>query len=365
VRVLVVNAGSSSVKLRMLDSGDQLASTRDLGAPDEHLTDRLEDFIRGAGTVDAVGHRVVHGGPRFTSTVRIDGQVRAALGGLDDLDPLHNRPALAGIDAASHLVGGAPQVACFDTAFHATLPREATSYAVPAEWVSRWGIRRYGFHGLSCAWSARRAGELLGRPTDRLRLVICHLGAGASATAVAGGRSADTTMGFTPLEGLVMATRPGDLDPGALLYALEHGLTVAEAKDALEFRSGLLALFDSRSGDMRQILAARTGGDETARLAIAVYLRRLRAKIAAMMAVTSGTDALVFTGGVGEGSVDVRAETCAGLEWLGVRLDGRANHSVGDSDADISAPGATVRTLVIHAREDLQIAEECRRLLLD
>jgi acetate kinase len=364
MRVLVINAGSSSVKLRVVEGDDHLGASEDLGAPDEHLADQLDDFVHGAGTVDAVGHRVVHGGSRFTSPVRIDDDVREALGGLDDLDPLHNRPALAGIDAASRLLTAVPQVACFDTAFHAALPREATSYAIPAEWVTRWGIRRYGFHGLSCAWSSRRAAELLDRPADRLRLVICHLGAGASASAVVGGRSADTTMGFTPLEGLVMATRSGDLDPGALLYALEHGLTVPDAQHALEFGSGLLALFNGRSGDMRQILAARARGDEPARLAVAVYLRRLRAKIAAMMAATSGTDALVFTGGVGEGSVPIRAETCAGLDWLGVGLDGSANASVGDEDTDITAPDAAVNVLVIHAREDLQIARECRHLLL-
>jgi acetate kinase len=363
MRVLVVNAGSSSVKLRIVDGDDQLTACQDLGPPDDRLAEQLGDFLDDAETVDVVGHRVVHGGPRFTSAVLVDAGVREALDGLNELAPLHNPPALAGIDAIARLLAGVPQVACFDTGFHATLPPAVTTYAVPAEWTARWGIRRYGFHGISCAWAARRSAELLGSPADQLRLVVCHLGAGASASALGGGRSADTTMGFTPLEGLVMSTRCGDLDAGALLFALDHGLATATASDDLEHRAGLLGISGEVSGDMRRLLAARTAGDEPARLAIAVYLHRLRAKIAAMAAATSGTDALVFTGGVGEGSGAIRAEACAGLDWLGVTLDGEANDGVGDTDAEISAPDASVRTLVVHAREDLQIAHECRQLL--
>jgi len=363
MRALVVNAGSSSVKLRVVDDGDQLLASRDLGPPDNGLAEQLGDFVHDAGALDVVGHRVVHGGSLFTSSVLVDADVREALDSLNELAPLHNPPALAGIDAASRLLAGVPQVACFDTAFHASLPPAATRYAIPEEWVARWGIRRYGFHGISCAWASRRAAELLGRPVDRLRLVICHLGAGASATGLSGGRSADTTMGFTPLEGLVMATRCGDLGPGALLFALDHGLDLSEATEDLEHRSGLLGVSGGASGDMRQLLAARAAGDEPAGLAIAVYLHRLRAKIAGMATATAGTDALVFTGGVGEGSGIIRAEACAGLDWLGVILDQEANNAVGTADVEISAPGASVRTLVIHAREDLQIAHECRQLL--
>jgi acetate kinase len=363
MRVLVVNAGSSSVKLRIVDEGDQLVASRDLGPPDDSLAEHLGDFVHDAGVLDVVGHRVVHGGPHFTTAVLVDAHVRKALEGLNELAPLHNPPALAGIDAATRLLVGVPQVACFDTGFHATLPPAAATYAVPAEWVTRWGVRRYGFHGLSCAWSTRRAAELLRRPADRLRLVVCHLGAGASASAIGGGRSADTTMGFTPLEGLVMATRCGDLGPGALLFALDHGLPVADATDALEHRSGLLGLSGGASGDMRQLLDSRAEGDELAGLAISVYLHRLRAKIAGMTAATAGTDALVFTGGVGEGSGPIRSEACAGLGWLGVTLDQKANEKVDGTDADISGPEASVRTLVIHAREDLQIAHECGYLL--
>jgi acetate kinase len=363
MRVLVVNTGSNSVKLRIVDPDDQLVASRDLGPPDEGLVDHLDDFLSHASAIDVVGHRVVHGGSHFTSPVLVDAGVRQALDGLNELAPLHNPPALAGIDAVGRLLVGVPQVACFDTGFHASLPPAATTYAIPAEWVARWGIRRYGFHGISCAWAARRSVEMLDTPADGLRLVICHLGAGASASALAGGSSADTTMGFTPLEGLVMATRSGDLDPGALLFALDHGLTFAEASDDLEHRAGLLGISGGASADMRQLLAARAAGDQPARLAIAVYLHRLRAKIAAMAAATAGTDALVFTGGVGEGSVAIRAEACADLDWLGVTLDGQANNAVGDTDAEISASGAPVRTLVVHAREDLEIARECRQLV--
>jgi acetate kinase len=362
MRALVVNAGSSSVKLRVVDDDDQLLTSRDLGPPDDHLAEQLGDFVHDAGVLDVVGHRVVHGGSLFTSSVLVDADVREALDSLNELAPLHNPPALAGIDAASRLLAGVPQVACFDTAFHASLPPAATRYAIPERWVARWGIRRYGFHGISCAWASRRAAELLDRPVDRLRLVICHLGAGASATALIGGRSADTTMGFTPLEGLVMATRCGDLGPGALLFALDHGLDLSEATEDLEHRSGLLGIAGS-TGDMRQLLAAREAGDEAAGLAIAVYLHRLRAKIAGMAAATAGTDALVFTGGVGEGSGIIRTEACAGLDWLGVNLDQEANNAVDAADTEISARCASVRTLVDPAREDLQIAHECRKLL--
>jgi acetate kinase len=361
--ILVVNAGSQSVKLRVVDEDDGVRAARDLGPPDETLADQLGDFLGEAGTVHGAGHRVVHGGQQFTAPVLVDSAVRAALGELSQLAPLHNPPALAGIDAIRRLAPDLPSVACFDTAFHAGLPKESTAYAVPADWVTRWGIRRFGFHGLSCAWAVPRAAELLGRPVEHLRVVVCHLGGGASVTATAGGRSIDTTMGFTPLEGLVMATRCGDLDPGALLWVLQHGLSPAEANDALEHRSGLLGLSDGRSHDLRDLLLARGDGDGTAQLAVSVYLHRLRAKIAAMAAATFGTDALVFTAGVGEHSAPVRVETARGLAWLGVAVDEDANDTVGAADTDISAPGSEVRTLVIHAREDLQIAKESRGVL--
>jgi acetate kinase len=368
--VLVVNSGSRSVKLRVVGDGDQLLAGADLGPPDEETLDRLGAFVAGAGSIDAVGHRVVHGGRRFTEPVVVTDEVRGDLEGLNDLAPLHNPPALAGLDAARRLLPGTPSIACFDTAFHAGLPPTSSSYAIPTDWVSRWGIRRYGFHGLSCAWAVARAGALLGEsgapPGESgapVRLVVCHLGGGASVTAVSGGQSVDTTMGFTPLEGLVMATRSGDVDPGALIWLLQRGLSLDEALEDLERRSGLLGLSGGLSSDMRELLDARARGDEAATLAVTTYLHRLRAKIAAMAAATGGTDALIFTGGVGENSAVIRAEACRELAWMGVAVDEVANTSVGQSDLDISAAHARARTLVVHAREELEMAAECRRLL--
>jgi acetate kinase len=363
LRILVVNAGSQTVKLRVIDEADNVEAETDLGPPDERLAGALSAFVSSSGTVDAVGHRIVHGGQHLTATTRIDREVRVTLEAVRELAPLHNGPALTAIDAVGHRLPDVPAFACFDTAFHAGLPAGASAYAVPTDWVRRWGIRRYGFHGLSCAWASERAATLLHRPVGDLRLVICHLGGGASVTAVQGRRSLDTTMGFTPLEGLVMATRSGDIDPGALLWAFDHGLSAAEANDALEHRSGLLGLSGGQTSDMRVLLTRRAEGDPDAKLAVEVYVHRLRAKVAAMMAATRGADALIFTAGVGENSPVIRSETCAGLQWLAVQIDEAANAAVVGVDGEISAPGAAVRTLVVRAREDLQIAVECRRML--
>jgi acetate kinase len=363
MRILVVNAGSESLKLRVIADCDEVAASDDLGPADHGYSDELAAFLETAGTVDAAGHRVVHGGDRLTKTVRIDRDVRETIESVSELAPLHNRSALAGIDAVTRRLPGVPAFACFDTAFHAGMPAAAATYAVPADWVTRWGIRRFGFHGLSCAWATRRAAAVLGRSVGELRLVICHLGGGASVTAVADGKSVDTTMGFTPIEGLVMATRSGDVDPGVLFWALDHGLSPSEVEAALEHQSGLLGLSGGQSSDMRLLLARRAEGDGAAGLAVSVYLHRLRAKIAGMMASLGGADALVFTGGVGENSADIRAETCAGLGFLGVRLDQNANAAMGSADCEASGVGSDVRILVVHAREDLQIANECRRAL--
>lgn len=369
MHILVLNVGSRSLRLRLVDNdaGDAgVVATKDFdeSGPGQ-VADLLDSFLSSLpASVDATAHRVVHGGAHFTSPVVVDAKVRAALGDLDDLAPLHNPPALEGIDAAVRLLPQAPAVACFDTAFHANMPKAASTYALPADWAERFGVRRFGFHGLSCAWSTRRAAALLGRPPEDMRLVVCHLGGGASVTAVAGGRSVDTTMGFTPLEGLPMATRSGDVDPGAILWLLDHGLSPPDLSDGLEHRGGLLGLSGGKTSDMRDILALREQGDEPATTAIAVYLHRLRAKIAAMAAATSGIDVLVFTGGVGEHSVPIRSEACRDLAWLGVGLDESANAAAhGSGDDDISDPAAAVRTFVVPAREELQIAEECRQVL--
>jgi acetate kinase len=355
VRVLVVNAGSSSLKLRLLGPDDALLAEADIDAPRAEVDeDALASWVAGAGAIDAVGHRIVHGGERFRSATRIDADVVAALRELTDLAPLHQPKSLAALDAVTRALPDTPAVACFDTAFHATLPAAAATYAVPAAWRERWGVRRYGFHGLSHAYAARRAGAA--------RVVTCHLGAGASLCAVRDGRSVDTTMGFTPLEGLVMATRSGSVDPGLLLWLLEReSVSVREMAEALEHEAGLLAL--AGTADMREVVERAADGDDRARLALDVYVHRLRAGIAAMAAALGGLDALVFTGGVGERAAAVRAGAADGLAFLGVAIDPNANAAVGDADADVSAPGAAARTLVVHAREDLEIAGQVREVL--
>ncbi|MCU4184455.1 acetate/propionate family kinase [Acidiferrimicrobium sp. IK] len=359
MRILAVNAGSTSVKLRVVGAGG-VEQSEDLGAPGEGLAAELDRFLERAGSLDAVAHRVVHGGARYREAVRIDDATRRALDEVTALAPLHNPPALAAIDACRRARPDIPAVACFDTAFHATLPPDAYTYALPREWTEQRGVRRFGFHGLSCAWAVRRLGEML--PASPRRVVVCHLGGGASVTAVADGCSVDTTMGFTPLAGLVMATRSGDVDPGVLLWMLRSGVSPAQLGDLLEHHSGLAGL-SGQSGDMKSLLACRRDGDETAAGAVAVYLHRLRSAVGAMAAAAAGIDCLVFTGGVGEGAGEIRAETCGQLGWLGVALDRRANEAAGADDTVISPPGAAVTTVIVHAREELQMASEARHLL--
>lgn len=355
-RVLVVNTGSSSVKVRLLDGADVLERSAD-PSRDTDLRALLSDWP----VPDVVGHRVVHGGTRFTEPVRVDDEVRAHLQELTDLAPLHQPACLRALDAVSALLPDVPAVACFDTAFHATIPAAAHTYPVPREWRERWAIRRYGFHGLSHAWSAHRAAELVGRPVEQLRIVTCHLGAGASLAAVRGGRSVDTTMGFTPLEGLVMATRSGTVDPGLVLWLEEHAhLAPHEVATALEHRSGLVAL--AGTGDMREVEAAAGRGDPDAVLALDVHHHRLVAGVAAMAAAAGGLDVLAFTGGVGEHSPQLRRRAVRGLAFLGAALDDAHNDAV-VGDGEISASGAAVRTVVVEAREDLQIARLARPLI--
>lgn len=362
MRVLVVNAGSSSLKLAVLDGEEQIGARlleRWDGAGEQEALRRL---LAATGPVDAVGHRVVHGGADHTAAVRVDAAVLAALDELVELAPLHQPRALAAIRSVGDLLPQVPAVACFDTAFHTTIPLAAATYALPAAWNARWRLRRYGFHGLSHAYATQRAAALVGRSAEQLRLVSCHLGAGASLCAVAGGRSVDTTMGFTPLAGLVMATRSGTLDPGLLIWLLEHaGIPLAELSDTLEHRAGLAGL-SGTSGDLRDVLAAADGGDEAASLAYDVFLHRLAREVAAMVAATRGLDVLSVTGGIGENSARVRADLAERLAHLGVAVDPQRNADT-SRDADISADGAAVRTVVVTSREDLQIVREVRALL--
>jgi acetate kinase len=362
MRVLVLNAGSSSLKLSLVDEDDTVVTSREFEAGEGRLDEaQLANAIHDMQGIEAVGHRVVHGGPRYTRSVRIDADVIRYLVTITDLAPLHLPASLAAIASARELLPRTPGVACLDTAFHSRMPSSASTYAIPSDWRLRHGIRRYGFHGFSHAYAARRAAEMLDRSPHDLRVVTCHLGAGASLAAVRGGRSVDTTMGFTPLEGLVMATRSGTVDPGALLYLQRHaGLTEPELTEALDRSGGLMAL--AGTPDMREVLSRIASGDDDAELAFDVYIHRLRALIASMAAAMNGLDALVFTGGVGENAAQVRSAAVAGLRFLGLEIGPTLNLSLGP-DNDISAPGAAVPTLVIKAREDVEVAREVRKVL--
>jgi acetate kinase len=360
--VLVVNAGSSSLKLRLLNPTDEVVVTADLSATHGRFDGKeVDDVLSSLGTVDAVGHRIVHGGNLFTGPVLIDGNVRQRLESLTSLAPLHQPPALAALDVVSAALPHVPEIACFDTAFHASIPPAAATYAIPEEWRRSHAVRRYGFHGLSHAYAARRAAEMLDRTSKDLRIVTCHLGAGASLAAVRGGVSVDTTMGFTPLEGLVMATRSGTIDPGIIPWLEQNaGLAVEEIADALERRSGVAGL--AGTSDMREVIESAEAGDPDARLAVDVYLHRLCGSVAAMVASLGGLDVLVFTGRVGERAAPIRERAVEALRWLGAELDAERNRAV-EADAEISAPGAAVSILVIESREDLEIARQVREVL--
>lgn len=392
MRVVLVNTGSSSLKCSVMESADRSVvaqikadwagpapryersgpgaarireqlSFRDGGEAVRHALDDLGAASALAGRPAAVGHRIVHGG-EFSAPVRITPAVRSRIAELAELAPLHNLPGLEALAAAEALLPDVPHVAVFDTAFHATLPPAARTYPLPYAWTESWGIRRHGFHGLNHAYCTTRAAELLGRPAAELRLVICHLGHGCSATAVQHGRSVDTTMGFTPLDGLMMATRSGSVDPGILTHVQRrHGLGAGEIDDALNQASGLFGV-SGISGDMREVLAAGRAGHERARLAIAIYVHRVRQAIGALTATLGGLDALVFTAGVGENAPEIRMASCHGLECLGVELDPDANARC-RPDADVAVRAARVRILVIAAREDLAMLGDVVRVIAE
>jgi acetate kinase len=364
--VLVLNSGSSSLKWAVLDAGSEQVlrdgTARWEDAEGGRHAAEIERAFQQVGAVQAVGHRVVHGGMRFRDAVLVTDAVRAGIAALADLAPLHNPTALAGIDAAARLLPGVPQVAAFDTAFHATLPDAAALYPLPWPWVERWGLRRFGFHGLSVQYAVQRATEMLGgRPP---RLVVCHLGSGCSATAVRDGRSVDTTMGFTPLDGLMMGRRSGAVDPGLLLYLLrQQGVIPADLDRGLNDEAGLLGV-SGVSSDLRHVQAAADAGNPRARLAIEMFVHRLVRAVGALAAVLGGLDALVFTGGIGEHSPRLRAAAAASLGHFGIALDAAANASA-DADAEIAAASSAVRVLVLTAREDLIVLRETVRVLAD
>jgi acetate kinase len=399
-RVLVLNAGSSTLKASVVEPGDGSASPGDgsvppAGLPPPPLASTTvswgSDATRAAGRVDdlravlsrfaaegvdpaslaAVGHRVVHGGERFTAPVVVDDAVLAELDEVASMAPLHNPVAIETIRAARAALPEVPHVAAFDTAFHASLDEAARTYALPASWRREHGLRRYGFHGLSVAWSARRAATLLDRPAASLRLVVAHLGSGCSVTAVDGGRSVATTMGLTPLEGLVMGTRAGSVDPGILLRLLRAGVGVEALAEGLDHGSGLVGL-SGRTSDMRDLLAAEAAGDADAALAIELFVRSAAAWIGAMATSLPSLDAVVFTGGIGEHAAPVRSRIVTRVGVLGVERRGAgeaAASPAGDAvlgsrgDAVLSARGNRPAVLRVIAREDLVIAEAAASLL--
>ncbi|MDA3625326.1 acetate/propionate family kinase [Saccharopolyspora sp. WRP15-2] len=356
MRVLTVNAGSSSLKLVLLD-GDEVVAHEHLERW-EGEAEPIRRFLDDHGA-DAIGHRVVHGGTRIVEAAVVDDDVFDYLSSLTELAPLHQPRALGGLRAARAIAPDTPSVACVDTAFHAGLPAAAATYALPRSWNRMWSLRRYGFHGLSHSYAAVRGAELVGLPPGQGRVLCCHLGAGASMAAVRDGRCADTTMGFTPEEGLVMNTRSGTIDPGLIGYLINtKGFVPQELFDVLAKHSGLAGL-SGTSGDLREVLAARSGGDEDASVAFDVYRRSLVRHAGAMVAVLGGLDLLVFTGGIGEHQPPVRAAVCEALSFAGVALDPQRNEAA-SADADITGIGAPVRTAVVQAREDLEIARQTR-----
>jgi acetate kinase len=370
--VLVLNTGSSTVKFSLIETATEKARLEGTLDFEEHHFQRPADAVKAVlqtpalvaerKAITAVGHRVVHGGSRYVQSQRITPEVKAGIRALAELAPLHNPVSLEGIEAAQEAWPDLPHVAVFDTAFHATLPPAAFTYALPHTWITDWRLRRYGFHGLSFAYCSRRAVEMLGRGPAGTRLVVCHLGNGCSLAAVRDGASIDTTMGFTPLDGLVMGTRSGSVDPGLLLHVQRrHGVSAEDMDRLLNHESGLLGV-SGLASDMRRIEQEAASGHAGARLAREVFVHRLRQLIGAMAASLGGVDALVFTAGIGEHSATLRAETCRGLGFLGVELDASANAGC-RPDADVATAASRARILVIATREDLTVVREAMRVL--
>ncbi len=389
MKILVLNAGSSSIKYQLFgmpgtevlakgqvqrigqdDAGLEQVTQRGQVKRTEAVADHRVGLQKAVGLlteaenaplaeiseIQAVGHRVVHGGEHFTKTVRVDDQVISAIEAQCALAPLHNPPSLQGIRASREVLPGVPQVAVFDTAFHQTIPRHAYLYALPKRLYEEGRIRRYGFHGTSHRYVAARAAEVLGKPPEEVNLITCHLGNGSSIAAVAAGRCVDTSMGLTPLEGLVMGTRSGDIDP-AIIFHLQrvHGMAVDEIDRLLNKQSGLLGL-SGKSNDVRELLQLRDAGDTDAELALEVCCYRIKKYVGSYLAVLGRLDALVFTAGIGENSPYIRERSCAGLEGLGIAVDPEKNQAADVRDQDISRDGTSTRVLVVPTNEEKLIA---------
>lgn len=373
--VLVVNTGSSSLKVSAIDDRDDTLVEQKVSLGDDASAQASDAsgaaaLIRTLGRVyeaTAVGHRVVHSGPRFADPVLLDEDVLAQLGALRPLAPLHQSVALSAIAAARNALPDLPHVAVFDTAFFASLPPEASTYAVPRDFAAKHQIRRYGFHGTSHRYVAYRYRQLLKIPREQVRIVTLHLGNGCSACAIAGGDSVDTSMGFTPLDGLLMGTRSGDLDPSILEF-LQHkeGMTLQELDTVLNKQSGLLGI-SGLTADMRELLAeAAEHDDRRARLAIDIFCYRVRKYIGAYLAALGGADAVVFTGGIGENSAEIRERICTGLQWFGLELDAERNRILEPGTVgQIGKDGARLQTWVIPTDEELLIARDTVRTVLE
>ena len=403
MNILVLNCGSSSIKFQLIETAGDLAAIaqdrklivgvldrlgeqaifklkaggvltpkeEEIAAPDHEIG--VREIIRrldltmpggsGPRRIDAVAHRVVHGGNLFTAATVIDDETLARIESLDDLAPLHNPTAVSGIHAARKIFGNTVRMtAVFDTAFHHTIPATAATYAIPCDLIAKHGIRRYGFHGMAHQYSMLRYAALTGVPPDQVKLVTLHLGNGASACAIRDGRSMDTSMGFTPLEGLVMGTRSGDLDPALVSFlARKENVDAAEIERWLNQRSGLLGL-SAQSNDMRELLS-RYENDQPARLAVDVFCYRARKYLGAYLAVLGGADAVVFSGGIGENAVAVRQSICHGLEWCGLRIDQDKNRAVLSVEAAIAAPDSRIGVYVIPSDEEAIMAAETACLL--
>ncbi len=403
MKILVLNAGSSSQKSCLYEIADEALPTQapqplwegkinwtqDRGvaeikvktatgatleesisgdSPQAHVTYMLYTLSRGAtkvieqlSEIDVVGHRVVHGGQDYRDSVVITEDVKKAIAHLSNIAPTHNPAALEGIEAIEKSLKDVTQVAVFDTGFHATLPDAAAIYAGPYEWVEQ-GIRRYGFHGISHQYCSSRAAQILGRDLASLRLISCHLGNGCSLAAIKNGCSIDTTMGFTPLDGLMMGSRSGSIDPGILIYLLRYCNYSAESLDYLLNKASGLKGISGISSDMREVREAIAQGNSRAQLAWDMYVHHLRSGIGAMLASLGGLDALIFTAGVGEHSPEIRQAVCEAFEFIGLKIDLEKNQQQ-PVDEDIATPDSAVRVLVIHTQEDWAIAQECWQLL--
>ena len=367
----MLNSGSSSIKYQLFDMRGPSVLARGVAervADPGDALDQIEESLRESGAasgsraLSGIGHRVVHGGETFREPTLIDARVVEAIRELGPLAPLHNPANLLGIETSLARRPDVPQVAVFDTAFHQTIPPRAYRYAVPSGWYESHRVRRYGFHGTSHARVTAQAAEFLGRAPADLNLIVLHLGSGASAAAISGGKSIDTSMGLTPLEGLVMGTRSGDLDPAVIFHvARRTGLSLDQIDALLSGSSGLLGLCGE--SDMRDALAREQAGDERAVLAIDVYTYRIRKYIGAYTAALGRVDAIAFTGGVGENSPAIRERACSGLEALGVRVDGERNRGTGNEIRAIHAEGSDVQVLVVPANEELEIAEQTLRCI--